>query len=327
MSVSQNQAVHEILAQDFTDRYLERTGFNKLAYSAPYDPENPLCDYERTWWEAQPNRFSEPVGKKILGKMHRMSGDDIDEQFVDPFFRKASEITADLQDFPVMLINDHSPDLQAALALHSATIGIARASESGRYQKNLENMIKRSHGIATRGLAPIVIGKPSITPKLPFMRLQQLVVNPHLSFPINQQMIESGIPQDFRKKYNARLRADSVDVARNTTDENGGYTLWSLSPGGTPNFAGEGEHEGKTLTKKVEEATIRLIGDMGCGLLPVYTSFGKGERPTVISLGAIVPPNEVDELTVSTMMADIARFRRNRGEPDVFYEGELDLAT
>ncbi|MEK7626451.1 MAG: hypothetical protein AAB423_03830 [Patescibacteria group bacterium] len=325
MNVSQNQLVHEILAQDFTDRYLERTGFDKLAFSAPYEPKDPLCDYEKTFWEARPNRFSEPIGKRILGKMHRMSGEDIDEQFVAPFVEKAPEITADLQDFPVMLVNDHSPDLQAALALHSATIGIAHASENGRYQENLEAMIRRSHGIATRGLAPIVIGKPGLPNRLslPFMRLQQLVVNPHLSFPINQQMIDSGIPEGFRKEYNSKLRADSVEVASNTTDENGGFTLWSLSPGGTPNFPGQGEHEGKILTKKVEDATIRLIGDMGCGLLPVYTSFGRGERPTVIRLGGIVPPNEVTELTVPTMMTDIAQFRRNRGEPDVFYEGEL----
>ncbi len=324
MSVSQNQLVHEILAQDFTDRYLARTGFDKLAFSAPFDENDPLSDYEKTWWDAQPNRWSEPIGKRILGKMHRMSGEDIDEKFVAPFVGMAPNIDASLRDFPVMLINDHSPDLQAALSLHSATIGLAHAKEDGKYQKNLEAMIRRSHGIATRGLAPIVIGKPSFPAKLPFIRLQQLVVNPHLSFPINQQMIESGIPESFRKEYNAKLRSDSVDVAQNVTDENGGYTLWSLSPGGTPNFPGEGEHEGKTLTKKVEDATIRLIGDMGCGLLPVYTSFGgKSERETVIRLGDIIPPNEVTQSTVPTIMRDIAQFRRNRGEPDVFYEGEL----
>jgi hypothetical protein len=185
-------------------------------------------------------------------------------------------------------------------------------------------MIKISHGVATRGLAPIIIGRPHFPPKLSFMRLQQLVVNPHLSFPINRQMIESGISQDFRKDYNAKLRAGSIAVAQSAATHPKGYrTFWSMSPGGTPDFAGEGEHEGKLLTKALEPATIRLMGEMGCGLLPVYTKLGKGKSPTVVELGDIVPPNEISDTTLPTMMADLAAFRRSHGEPDVYYEEEL----
>lgn len=322
--VTQAQTAHEILAHDFTDRYLHRSGFSRFAYSAPYDPNDPLCDYEKTWWEAKPNRLSAPVGKAIMGKMHYMSGKDIDDLFVAPFTAKAGDLTRDLLDFPVALVNGHDIDLQAALSLLSASMGIARANTDGRYQETLENTIKMTHGVATRGLAPIVIGRPRLPGKLPFIRLQQLVVNPHLSFPINKQMIESGIPQGFRKAYNAKLRAETIEVAKARSNHAKGYwTLWSISPGGTPDIRGEGEREGTLITKAIETATIRLMNEMGCGLVVVYTKFGKGKGPTIIELGDIVPPNEITDLTVPTMMADLAEFRRRHGESNVFYEEEL----
>lgn len=322
--VTQAQSAHEILTRAFTDRYLQRSGFSRFAYSAAYDPDDPLCDYEKTWWDAKPNRLSAPVGKAIMGKMHYMSGREIDDLFVAPFAAKAGEITRALLDFPVALVNGHDIDLQAALSLLSASMGIARADTGGRYQETLENTIKMTHGVATRGLAPIVIGRPRLPRRLPFIRVQQLVVNPHLSFPINKQMVESGIPQDFRKAYNAKLRAETVEVARARSNHAKGYwTLWSMSPGGTPDIRGEGEHEGKLLTKAIETATIRLMSEMGCGLVVVYTKFGRRKGPTIIELGEVVPPNEITDSTVPTMMADLAAFRRRNGEPNVYYEEEL----
>jgi hypothetical protein len=136
-------------------------------------------------------------------------------------------------------------------------------------------------------------------------------------------MIASGIPLDFKKIYNAKVRAETIEVAQAPATHPKGYrTLWSMSPGGTPDFPGEEEHEGKLITKALEPATIRLMGEMGCGLLPVYTKFGKGKSPTVIQLGEIVPPNEVTDSTLPTMMADLAAFRRKHGESDVYYEEE-----
>jgi hypothetical protein len=322
--VAQAQTVHEILTHDFTDRYLTRSGFDRFAYSAPYDPDDPLCDYEKTWWQAKPNRLSAPIGKAILGKMHHMSGKEIDELFVAPFAAKAGDLTRALPDYPVALINGHHIDLQAALSVLTASMGVARANIDDSYQQGLEDMIKVAHGVATRGLAPIVIGRPKLPLKLPFIRVQQLVVNPHLSFPINKQMIESGIPQDFRKGYNAKLREETIEVAQAPTAHPRGYrTLWSMSPGGTPDFPGEGEREGKLITKAIEPATIRLMGEMGCGLLAVYTSFGKEKSPTVVELGDIVPPSEVTDSTLTTTMADLAAFRRRNGELSVYYEEEL----
>ncbi|MBI5311151.1 MAG: hypothetical protein HZB14_09055 [Actinobacteria bacterium] len=325
---AQARVAHEVLAHDFTDRYLRRSGMSRVAYSVPYDPDDPLCDYDTTWWPAKPNRLSVPIGKLILGRSHYMRGREIDDLFVAPFVDRAADITRTLPDFPVALVNGHDIDLQAALSLLSASIGIARASAEGRFQQTLEETIKVTHGVATRGMAPIAIGHPKLPGRVTFVRLQQLVVNPHLSFPINKQMIESGIPQDFRKRYNAKLRAETVAVAQAPSDHAKGYrTLWSMSPGGTPDLKGEGEHEGKLLTKAIEPATVRLMQEMGCGLLPVYTKFGRGKGETVIELGDIVPPDEVAESTVPTMMADLAEFRRRHGEANVFYEEELALAT
>lgn len=321
---SQAQLAHEILAREFTDRYLKRSGFDRFAYSVPWSTSDPLCDYETTWWRAKPNRWSVPMGKLILGKQHRMSGKEIDELFVAPFAAKAAELESALPEYPVALVNGHDIDLQAALSLLAASMGIARASSEGSYQRVLERTIGLAHGVATRGLAPIVVGRPKLPGRLTFLRLQQLVVNPHLSFPINKQMIESGIPQDFRKRYNAKLRAETIEVARGAPDPQTGLrTLWSMSPGGTPDFAGSGEHAEKLLTKRLEPATIHLFKEMGCGLLPVYTKFGRGKSETLIELGDLVPADAVTEGALETMMADIAGFRRRHGEPNVYYEGEL----
>jgi hypothetical protein len=323
-SPSQTQLAHEILAREFTDRYLRRSGFSKFAYSVPWDPSDPLCDYDATWWKAMPNRWSVPMGKLILGRSHHLSGKEIDRVFVAPFVERAAEIERALPNHPVALINGHDIDLQAALSLLSASMGIARASDRGGFQEILEQTISLAHGVATRGLAPIVIGRPKLPGRLTFLRLQQLVVNPHLSFPINKQMVESGIPQDFRKRYNAKLRAETIEVANGPADPATGFrTLWSMSPGGTPDFKGEGEHAEKLMTKAIEPATVRLLSEMGCGLLPVYTKFGRGRGETLVELGELIPPDAVTESTVPTLMADIAEFRRRHGETHVFYEEEL----
>lgn len=317
--------VHEILTKDFTDRYIRRQGLGAVAYSAPYDSSDPICDYEKTWWAANPNRLSIPVGRTILKTIHKMNGQDMDD-FAGAFSERAGEITQSLAEFPLMYVNGHNPDLQAALSLFSANVGVAQASGAGNFQREFEDMTRISHGVATRGIVPIVIGRPRLPwPKIPFIRLEQLVVNPHHSFPINKQMIESGITPDFRKAYNARLRQESIDVARGgvTNHPRRYHTQWSMAPNGTPDFEGEGEHEGKTITKKVEPATIRLILEMGCGLLNVRTSFGRGKRPTVVELADVILPNEVTPSTIPTMMADLADFRRQNGEPDVYYEEEL----
>lgn len=320
----QTRLAHEILAREFTDRYLRRSGFTKFAYSVPWDAQDPLCDYEATWWRAKPNRWSVPMGKLILGRSHHLSGKQIDSVFVAPFVARAAEIERSLPQYPVALINGHDIDLQAALSLLSASMGVARASDRGSYQKILEQTISLAHGVATRGLAPIVVGRPKLPGRLTFLRLQQLVVNPHLSFPINKQMIESGIPQEFRKAYNAKLRAETIEVANAAPDAATGLrTLWSMSPGGTPDFKGEGEHEGKLLTKLIEPATVRLLSEMGCALLPVYTKLGRGRSESLVELGGLIPPDAVTESTVPTIMADIAEFRRRHGEEHVFYEGEL----
>lgn len=318
------RSAHEILAKDFSQRYLQRSGFDRFAYAVPYRESDSLCDYRTTWWKSKPNRWSVPLGKLVLGPSHRMSGAEIDRDFVAPFVAKADEITAALPDYPVTLINGHDVDLQAALSLLSASMGIAKSTPERPFQKTLEETIAIAHGVATRGLAPIVVGRPKLPGRLTFVRLQQLVVNPHLSFPINKEMIASGIPQDFRREYNARLRTEVVEVATSPTDHRDGFrTLWSMAPGGTPDFNGEGEHEGKILTKTIEPATVKLMREMGCGMLPVYTQFGRGKGENHIELGKLIAPNEVTDDTIGSIMDDLAAYRRQHGEADVFYEGSI----
>ena len=318
----QTRSAHEILAKDFSQRYLRRSGFDRLAYAVPYEESDPLCDYETTWWDARPGRMSVPIGKLVLGKSHRMSGAEIDRHFVAPFVAKASAITEALPDYPVTLVNGHDIDLQAALSLLSASMGIAKSQPERPFQQTLEETIGISHGVATRGLAPIVVERPKLPGRLTFVRLQQMVVNPHLSFPINKEMIASGIPQDFRRNYNARLRAEVVEVATAPTEHRDGFrTLWSMAPGGTPDFKGEGQNAGKLLTKAIEPATVKLMREMGCGMLPVYTKFGKGKGETHIELGELIAPDEVTDDTVGSIMDDLAAYRRRHGEANVYYEG------
>jgi hypothetical protein len=325
VSTEQVKLAHELLTQQFTERYLERSGMAGFAYTVPWDADEPLCDYSRTWWPARPNRFSVPVGKAILGRSHSLSSDEMDQHFVAPFVAKAGELAAALRQYPVALVNGHDIDLQAALSLLGACIGFARARARGRYQKVLEQMISLSHGVATRGTAPIAIGRPWMPTRLTFLRLQRLVVNPHLSFPVTPQMIESGIPRAFRKRYNAQLRAETIASAAAPPDPVSGlHTLWSMAPGGTPDFPGSGEHAGKLLTRSVGFATVNLMREMGCGLLPVYTRLGRGRSDTCVELGEIVPPDRVCGATLNSAMADLAEFRRMHGETNVYYQGELE---
>ncbi len=300
-----------------------------FARTVPWNPDDPLCDYSRTWWPARPNRFSVPVGKGILGRSHKLSSKEIDASFVAPFVALAPQLLAALRRYPVALINGHDVDLQAALSLLAACMGVARSEADrgrGDRQRLLEAMISRSHGVATRGTAPIVIGPRLVPGRLTFLRLQQLVVNPHLSFPVTPQMIESGIPREFRKRYNAQLRAETIAAATTPPDAGGLHTLWSMAPGGAPDFAGSGEHEGKLLTRSVGFATVKLIREMGCALLPVRTRLGRGRAETIVELGALVPPEDVSAATVASLMADLAAFRRRHGEADVYYQGEFQAA-
>ncbi|MEO6761789.1 MAG: hypothetical protein ABI220_05500 [Candidatus Saccharimonadales bacterium] len=317
------RAVHEVLTTNFTDRYIQRSHLGPFAHSVGYDSDNPLCDYEKTWWEALPNKWSESVSTRIVSKMNRLSLREFGNLFVEPLAERAETIKGALHDFPVAFINGHSLDLQAALPLVAASIGIAHSIEKGDYRQNLEDMIRLSHGVATRALAPIILGRERFTPRLPFMRIAQLAVNAHLSFPVNKQMNQSSIPKKFTHDYNVRLKENCVGIAKSETTHPLGFkTLWALSPGGTPDTKVEESSGGEIFTKRIEPATVDFIARLGCGLLPVYTSFGKCKSPTAVEFGDIIPPNLVNVGTLSGIMTDLAAFRRKHGEGNVYYEGE-----
>jgi len=325
----EQQETHQIFLESFVNRYLERTGIlGKVAFGAGYDPNSTISDYNRTWWEAMPNRLSIPVGNFVLGQMHKMSGRDIRQEFASKFFEKAVIINSQLAHTPLAIINGHSPDLQAALGLFSANIGLAEkdSDEFGiPFNHGFYRRTEAGHGVATRATAPIVIGSRRI-PVVEFVRLQQLVVNPHLSFPRTKQIEESGIDPDFIKKYNSQLRDEVVEIAENcyiNFPVHGPLkTTWSIAPNAKPDE--KDEASGKQITAQVGDATKRMIGDMGCALMAVYTSFGKGKRPNAIELGEIIQPEDIDNSTLDGIMADLAEFRRKNGEPNVYYAGELE---
>ena len=320
------EQVHGILAEQFTDVYIKRQHLGLLAFSAPYQPgTDPFCDYDKTWWEAKPTKWSPHVGPPIVSAINRMLPRTFKSLFVDPLTAMAPDITDSLHEYPVAFINGHTLDLQAALPLVAGSIGIARAGSEEDYQKNLEDMIKISHAIANRGFAPIRIRRPWLPASFAFLDLGRLVVNPHLSFPRNKRMAESDIPESFLHDYNTKLKDECIEIAGAPTEHPLGFkTLWSLAPGGTPDVKIKDDgHVKEIIIKRVEPATIHLIERMGCALLPVNMSFRKYNEKsrTVAEFGSIIPPDEVTDSTIHELMEKQAEYRRDHGEP-VLYEEE-----
>ena len=324
------EQVHGILAGQFTDVYIKRQHLGLVAFSALYEPEtDQFCDYDSTWWEANPSKWSPRVGPPIVSAINRMLPRTFKRLFVEPLTAMAPEITDSLHEYPVAFINGHSLDLQAALPLVAGSIGIARAAGPKEdYQKNLEDMINISHAIASRAFAPIRIRRPWLPASFAFLDLGRLVVNPHLSFPRNKRMAESDIPESFMHDYNTKLKDDCIEIAgAPTTHPLGFRTLWSLAPGGTPDLKIKDDkgHVEKIIIKRVEPATLHLIERMGCALLPVNMSFRNKDNKkskTVAEFGPIIPPDKVTGSTIHELMEKQAEYRRDHGEP-AYYEKEL----
>ena len=325
--------VHDILTTQFTDRYLHDTGFDKLAFSLSHDPSNPLCDYNRTTYPANPKgRRGVLAAKFILGKVHHLSFGEIDEIAVPPFAENADRITEALQDYPVLLVNGHDPALQTALSLVSAGIALAR-HDRGRFYKNFDEMARISHVVGTRGFAPIIVGRPNRNPQIPFVSIAQWVMNPHLSFPDNEKMRQSALTPGFKSAYNDRFATDCLDVIEaGPTHPNGYHTLWSTPPGGTDDVNGFDQAGKKIIvTARVKPGTIKLVREMGVGLLPVYFSrFGKVNGRTSMVVGTIIPPNEVTDSTLPSIMSKLAAYRSSFGKEKrgfVYYADDPEVSS
>ncbi len=223
-----------------------------------------------------------------------------------------------------MLLSGHNPDLLAAISTLACAWGIARTGNPFNYQRKLESTIRRSHGIATRASLPIDIGLPGRPPRTNFLRLHRLVVSGHYSFPRSDTTDNLNISEQVLGDYNRRVGLDCVEVAKSRTKD--GYTLWSLAQNAGPDKPGKDEHEGKTVTRMVDRPTIGLIIRMGVALKPVYTAMGKDGRPTIVELGKTIPAKEVKRTTLHDISARQAAFRREHGEEDVYYAGELTAA-
>jgi hypothetical protein len=336
MSETNHEEVHRILTTEFTDRYLRRSGFDNLAFSLPYDPDNPLCDYDQTTWKAKPNaRLGLPIGKLILAKTHRLSLKELNELEITAFAEEAADLTEALHDFPVLLVNGHDPDMQAALTLVLLSgIAIARRDDEhgrGRFPKNFEDMVRISHVVGTRGFGPIEFGRPRV-PILSLVRISQMVMNPHLSFPVTERMRQSNLPASFTTAYNDLFKSEFLYAVRmKPAHPNGYHSLASTPPSGAPDAQGL-DQDGNliTVTRRVSPGTIELIRNMRCGLLPVYAKFGRGKGLHHIELGQIIPPDEVSDATVPDIMFAQAAFRRTLATGDerpVYYEDDPNVAT
>jgi hypothetical protein len=136
-------------------------------------------------------------------------------------------------------------------------------------------------------------------------------------------MQNSGIPEEFFKRYNAKFRQDCLDVVSHSGDHPlGQHQVWSMAPGAGPDLKGKGVQAGLQITQAVGGATIKLVRSMGVGLLPVYASFSKASGGPSMELGGIIPPDEVTDLTLPGIMQDFAVYRRAHGEPNVYYAEE-----
>jgi hypothetical protein len=326
-----HQQVHEILARNFTDRYLEKSGFDKLAYSQPYDPENSLCDYERTSWPATPDALRGlSIGKFILRKTHHLTSRQFDEFTADPFYANAQAISEAAKEYPLLLVNGHEPDLQAALSLVLNGIALAHYDHDlnlGNVGTNFEKNALISHAVGTRGFAPIIVGKPWLPkPKRSLVDISRWVMNPHLSFPDNKRMRESELPASFRSDYNELFKAElRAAIPDEPTHPYGYHEIVSTPPSGTRDLRFK-DADGKRVDvmPTVSNGTIEMIKDMKCGLVPVYAHFGGKGEPSFMKLHGIMPPDDVSAQNIHSIMTDIAHFRAEKSGRQIHYERDVN---
>jgi len=325
--------IHNILASQFTDRYINRFHASAVLYGSRYDPASELSNYHRTWWSAEPRAYSEQVGNLVLSGLFGKSPNTMERLFYQPARQLSGQVARRLQERPVMAISGHSPDLVAVFPL----FGLAKAladDQPGERRPYLHDMFRLSHVVATRGFVPMKIGRRGLQPITPdswtLLRAARLVLNPHFTFPRTRLMRESGIPEEFIADYNARARRDCLEtVQQPITHPAGFHQLWAMAPGAGPDLKGDNvpaswkdhltEMPNLQVTQAVGHGTIELVKAMGCNLLPVMTSFA--DRP-ILQFGEMVPADQITDSTLPSIMADLAVFRRTHGEPHIFYQEE-----
>lgn len=336
-SVAETRQAHELLAS-FAQRYVSRVKFGPVssqlfAEVVEYDPADPLCDYERTAWPAEPLPTSERTARRVLRPLHGMTNRGINNTTIRPFEEKAEEIEQTLRQVPLMVVSDHNPELivaQADLGLSSA-LARHNATDEEDYARRLEAMFNISHLVATRGFAPIKFGWPFSDNKLSLVRAGQLIGSPHFSFPHNDKMKEAAkdgrISLDFIRSYNERFKQDCVTAARAETGHPDGYeSVWYMEPSATNEKKIKDEY-GKIIKRviaPVSEGTVKLTRALGCAVLPVYTAFPYVGRK-VMEAGDIIMPDQFTDSTLAKIMSDQAKFRRKHGGGPVYYAEDTML--
>jgi hypothetical protein len=300
-------------------------GLQKLLYATPYDPDNPLCDYDKTWWEANPKgRASEQIAKLVIPKLMPVKRRDIEDVFIAGFSERVEDIKEVLSEKPLTLICDHNPDLESVMMSFAAGVSIARSSDQKRYGARLNEIFRLSHGIGTRAMTPIMIDFPKPLPDISLVGLTRLIFSPHYSFPRTTAVEESSIDQNFIGEYNDKLREECVEAAGSIrSDIHGYHTLWTVAPAGTRNTKSIGE-DGEVFETipSVNEATTKLLQDMGSAAVLINSrfSFESGGKPE-LEIGEIV--SEIGNDTLPNMMREMAKYQTIPGQKQVFYAGDV----
>jgi len=323
-------AAHSLLVRDFTERYLDglKSPADSLTHSLPFDPRSELCDYEKTWWSARPRPWSPEVAKFVLSLLIGVSGDNIENTFYEDFKRKAGLLRDELENRSTMLLTGHEPDVLAAVPLVSAANAIAEydaTTKNRSFRRCFADMVKICHVEATRALAPVMIGKAPAAVSL--VRIARWGLSPHFVLPKNEAMNESDISGEFIKTYN-HLAKDNMDAVTKgpSRHPDGLNVLWSMAPAGTRDKRINLENGQTALViPEVTEGTINLIKRLGCTIVPVCTSLGDRKNPSVY-VRRMIYPSHIGPETIHKVMVQMAEFRREHGEGEVYYAREAAAA-
>lgn len=324
----ETRQAHEILTH-FGSRYIKRDGYSWLSASTvDYDPEHPLCDYNRTVWEAAPNRLSEPLGRLVLSGKHGVMPWNFNRDIVNPLQEAAPDLLELRKDYPIIFATDHHPDMVPVLAGFALNLASARhLSRTGRnkgYRQELYEQFGQTHLVATRGYVPVEIHVgPRQIPNIPAVRAAQLIMNTHFTFPINEKMIEAGLPRQFRKAYTKLFKDNFMSAMNAPSDPRSGLKPQGIIAVGATSNIDFTDSEGTSwrFTAPVIPATVNLIGESGCAVVGIESCFDGTGRP-VLRPGKVVLPEDYTDSTLEDMMTSNAALRRDLGAPNVRYAGE-----
>lgn len=327
------ELIHQEITEKFTNRYLAKMGpLQRLAYSMDYDPGSPYCDYTKTWFEARPNESAGILmANSIFGALHGLgvTGRKIHQAITDPLLPHVPHLVRLLKERPLVVVQDHMPDLQAGLSAYALGRALSdRDPEpaAGDRGSSFSDMARLTHLTATRAFTPIMVGRPGAKLHVPLVQLAQTVMNAHFNIPNNDQVRNSPVLSALRKDYNARFKQNLLEaVGRFPLHPLGYHELVSMSPGNTRDLKGK-DHQGNTINviAAVKPGTVELIRSLGATVLPFFTNFKKGRL--YARIGEPIPADKFDEETMHRTMSQQARIRTAKSGEPTYYALDKQVA-